>query len=310
MIAMLAVLLLQDETLTVLRTADLTETGEHFMSAATTVAPFDEAVLSWNAKGAWQFDLRAMIGTTWSPWCAMGRLDGTKQASVKANYDGVVIDIDTFCVKGDARATAFQVRVKGKGEIRALAVAHYRKKTSAASDERSEAWGRTLDVPARSQTVEDASIRGKICSPTSVSMALEYFGVKKKTADIAEAVYDHEAKIYGNWPCNTQVAADLLGGEAYVVKMQNFRAVEEEIGAGRPVVLSHRWNKGDLTNAPIESSDGHLIVVVGFTKDGDVVVNDPAAKPDAVRRTYKRAELFRTWQQRAGGIVYVFRPRK
>jgi len=298
--------MLQDDTLTIVRGADLTRAGERVVSSAVTVAPFDEAVLSWNATGTWVFELRVMIGTAWSPWCAIGRLDGAKQSSVKAEYEGVTVDVDTLVLK--ETATALQVRAGGKGEIRALAVAHYKRKECVRSDERSDSWGRILEVPTRSQLVEDASIRGKICSPTSVAMVLEYFGVKRRTSEIADAVFDAEAKIYGNWPCNTQVAADLLRGEAYVVKFAGFREVEAEIAARRPVVISHRWNKGDLTDAPIESSDGHLIVVVGFTRDGDVVVNDPAAKPDGVRRTYKRAELFTTWQERAGGIAYVFRP--
>jgi len=297
-------------TWTVLRAADLTAKDGHRVSAAVTVEPFNEAVLSWNARGAWQFEMRAMLATDWSPWCVMGRLDGAKQSSAKAAYEGVAVDVDTFVVKGEAMANAFQVRAKGKGEIRALCVTHYRRKASTSGDERSPAWGRVLAVPERSQMVEDETIHGRICSPTSVAMVLEYFGVKRPTAEVARVVYDEAEKIYGNWPCNTQAAADLLGGEAYVVKMLGWREVEDEIAAGRPVVLSHRWKKGDLANAPIEASDGHLIVAVGFTESGDVVVNDPAARPPGVRRTYKRAELFRTWQERASGIAYIFRPRK
>jgi hypothetical protein len=92
--------------------------------------------------------------------------------------------------------------------------------------------------------------------------------------------------------------------------MDGFDPVEREIAAGRPVILSHRWELGDLENAPVSRSNGHLIVVVGFTKDGDVVVNDPAAKvAGAVRRVYKRHELFRTWQIRGEGIAYLMHPR-
>ena len=105
-----------------------------------------------------------------------------------------------------------------------------------------------------------------------------------------------------------------LGLKASIARLGGFRPLEDEIVAGRPVVISHRWEKGELTGAPVESSDGHLIVVRGFTKDGDVVVNDPAADPRkgaSVLRTYKRAEIEKTWHKRVDGIAYVIaRPKK
>jgi hypothetical protein len=89
--------------------------------------------------------------------------------------------------------------------------------------------------------------------------------------------------------------------------MMGLEDLEAEIAAGRPVEISHRWEKGELDGAPISRTDGHMIVVVGFTKDGDVVVNDPAAKPGSVRRVYKRAQIDKTWLMRGSGIAYVLR---
>ena len=88
------------------------------------------------------------------------------------------------------------------------------------------------------------------------------------------------------------------------MRLPGFAAVEREIAAGRPVVLSHNWRPGQLSGAPVSGSGGHLIVVVGFTERGDVVVNDPAARPGGVRRVYRRGELFGTWQNNGGGIAY------
>jgi hypothetical protein len=81
--------------------------------------------------------------------------------------------------------------------------------------------------------------------------------------------------------------------------------LKAEIASGRPDVTSHRWGAGDLSNGSINSTNGHLIAVVGFTDEGDVVVNDPAAKPGGVRRVYKRREFFKTWMEKASGIMYV-----
>src|SRR5207237_576547 len=172
------------------------------------------------------------------------------------------------------------------------------------SDKRSPAWGRVLSVAERSQTIEEKD-PGSICSPTSLSMVLDFHGFKKTTREICEGVYDHGDKIYGNWPFNTANAHRVSGMESYVVRASGLEQLEAEIAAGRPAVTSHRWSKGDLSNGSINSTNGHLIAVVGFTDDGDVVVNDPAAKPGGVRRTYKRREYFKTWLENGAGIMYV-----
>jgi hypothetical protein len=67
----------------------------------------------------------------------------------------------------------------------------------------------------------------------------------------------------------------------------------------------------------VRASNGHLVVVRGFTKAGDVVVNDPAARTRAgVRRTYDRGQFEDAWLQRypsngrmrgSGGVGYVIR---
>ena len=60
-------------------------------------------------------------------------------------------------------------------------------------------------------------------------------------------------------------------------------------------------------------TNGHLLVVVGFTESGDVVVNDPAAAQRAgVRRTYDRGQFENAWLKRgsnggSGGLAYVIR---
>ena len=284
------------------------------------VAEFNEAVISWNArvpaKGKLRVALRVRVDGEWLPWAAMGASDGGRLKSIPYKAGGPVkIAVDTLVLKGGKKADAFQYRLKMSGGTRVtlVAVAHYIAKEKKKIDCRHGAWGKVLKVPERSQMVEDAKIAGDICSPTSVSMVLEFHGIDRKTADVAAAVYDHGAKIYGNWPCNTAYAHRAGAGDAYVKKCVSLCEVEAEIAADRPVVLSHRWKKGELTNAPISRSSGHLIVVVGFTKEGDVVVNDPAANPrkgQTIRRTYKRAEIEHTWLKNAGGIVYIIHPVK
>jgi peptidase C39-like protein len=69
-----------------------------------------------------------------------------------------------------------------------------------------------------------------------------------------------------------------------------------------------KFAKGELTGAPISSTNGHLLVIVGFTADGDVIVNDPAApRSRTVVRTYDRGQFENAWLPRSGGLVYVIR---
>ena len=59
-------------------------------------------------------------------------------------------------------------------------------------------------------------------------------------------------------------------------------------------------------STPVSASNGHLVVIVGFTATGDPVVNDPAARTAAgVRHVYDRAEFENAWLPTSGGVVYV-----
>ena len=82
----------------------------------------------------------------------------------------------------------------------------------------------------------------------------------------------------GNWAFNTAYAATLVGGDSYVTRMRDLREAEDYIVAGVPLVVSIAFGRNQLTGAPISASNGHLLVVVGFEADGDVVVNDPGRR--------------------------------
>jgi hypothetical protein len=290
--------------------------GESPLLAA---APFDRAVLSWNGTGRWRLEMRLEIGGVLTPYFVLGGIDGARHRSAsaaerpEAPAGPVALEVDTLVLRGGEKATGFQVRATGEGGLSSLGIAHYRRDQNRYTDTPAVggAWGRVLPVPERAQRdVEDEpGIAGDVCSATSVGMVLEFHGSRHRTIDLARAAFDPEARLYGNWPCNTATAARLLkGGWAAVAKLTGFHEVEREITARRPVILSHRWERGDLSGAPVSRSNGHLVVVAGFTREGDVVVNDPAAKAGAIRRVYRRRELFRTWQSRGEGIAYLVHP--
>jgi len=124
----------------------------------------------------------------------------------------------------------------------------------------------------------------------------------------ARHTYDHRYRGTGNWPFNTAYAAT-RGTTAFVTRLRSLRQAERFIAAGIPLVASIAYGAEQLSNSPIRSSNGHLLVISGFTKRGNVISHDPAGRGRGVRRVYRRGELERLWLRASGGLVYVIRPR-
>jgi Peptidase_C39 like family len=194
-----------------------------------------------------------------------------------------------------------------------------------------------LDVPRFSQMIHQGEYPqyaggGEAwCSPTSTAMVLGYYRALPPRSeyrwvdpDYRDRVVDHLARMTydrnlsgtGNWAFNTAYAAGRTG-HASVTRLRNLREAERFIAAGIPLVASVTFGSGELSGAPISSTNGHLLVIVGFRRDGDVVVHDPAASTrKGVRRTYDRGQFEDAWLKRyssggsvrgSGGLVYVVR---
>lgn len=289
-----------------------------------TAFPFNNVVPSWNVvapdKTGAVVEVRARSENgEWTAWYQIarwGRLTSPAGLAHKKDDAGYVNE-DTLEL--ESKATALQYRVTLLTEdpnatpILRLVAACYADTDSQAAvpafappaNPSQTPWVRELPVPFRSQRSEDPSIAGRICSPTSVAIVMDYHGISVPTAAVAAQAYDSLNDIYGNWPFNTAAAA-LYGFEAYVTRFPGFEPVQEEIARGYPVIISVRFRSGELAGGPLKSSSGHLVVIRGFTKDGDVIVNDPAGRTEAEGHVvYKRDELLRAWKS---GIAYVIRP--
>ena len=269
-----------------------------FSSPEYAVAPFDRAVLSWNATGAADFELEVDgVKHTMGKW-------GERPESRKT----AAVDIDTLVLKSPAKSFRFHLHPAPGARVTLAAVTYWiSRERRPYSEIRSAAWGKVLEVPERSQMCETKD-PGAICSPASVAMVLEYYGTKRTTREVADGVFDHAGKIYGNWPFNTAYAGRDGKFTAYVRRGSGIEDLEAEIAAGRPVIIGHGWRAGELDRAPIAESAGHLITIVGFSAQGDIVVNDPAGQPGSVRRVYNRRQIYETWLGRASGIMYMVRP--
>ena len=122
----------------------------------------------------------------------------------------------------------------------------------------------------------------------------------------ARALFDYHYNGGGNWPFNAAYAAS-RGLVADVTALHDLREAEPFINAGVPLVASVAWESNKLDGG-IKSTNGHLMVIGGFTANGNVIAYDPASDTNAlVRHVYDREQFERAWIPASGGIVYVIR---
>ena len=311
--------------------------------------PFSELVSSWNSKtpkGTW-VQSRVQVrfdGGHESKWYVLGRWSypdsDFHRTSVggQGDADGYVA-IDTWFAK-DHLPVAYRLELtllRRSGARTTPSVSRYSAIASDLTNQKNvfpsatTMHGTTVDlaVPQYSQEIHHGHYPefdngGEAwCSPTSTSMVVAYWGsayapTATETAWVsppvdpwvdytARYVYDYHYQGAGNWPFNAAYASE-RGLVADVTQLHNLTEAEPFIQAGIPLVASVAWESNKLTGA-IKSTNGHLLVIRGFTGDGDVIANDPASPTDAdVYHVYDREEFERAWIPASGGIVYVIRP--
>ena len=282
--------------------------------------PFSQAIVSWEASapdGTWiEVQIRARVDGRWTRRYVMGVWsESSMRHSVEAQKDDDG-DVATDRLILTRPATALQLSVTlasaRRGVTPALRGLHAVVSASAPPPARLEPdrriWGLDLGVPQRSQMLYPDG--GGWCSPTSTSMVLDYWGIRVPVPEVAAHIYDWIYDGTGNWPFNTAYAAARGGAtfEAFVTRLYQVEQLERLIGVGLPVIASVAFERGEIGNAPIASTSGHLIVVRGFDVNGDVIVNDPAASwDDLVHLTYARAAFDRAWS-RSDRLIYVIHP--
>jgi len=299
--------------------------------------PFTTAIVSWDVRspgGSWiEARLRARVGDRFTRWYDMGHwsrtLDGGHRHSIKSqdDADGMVAT-DTLDLHKPAHAWQIQVLMhKGPGgELPALSLVALtldegaNAKTAASHAPAGQsAWGHELDVPERTQRIDESpdAIAGggdTWCSPTSVSMIMAYWAGRLHRPQweipVPDAAHDTYDPVYdgcGNWPFNVAFASE-HGLAGWVERLHGLDEMDQYLLAGVPLVASIRVRPGELAGSPYKSTDGHLLVVRGFTESGDVITNDPAALPGHIRIIYPRAQFRHVWMGGSNGIVYVIAP--
>jgi hypothetical protein len=289
---------------------------------------WDELVVSWNAEtapGAWlKIEARAIFPGHETKFYTMGIWSPDpklhKRVSVRhqGDDDGRVND-DTLIMHRQGGDVQLQVTLGASNGVpepalKFLGISLFDTKiTVAPLAEDRATWGKIVTTPERSQ--HSYPEESGWCSPTSLSMVLTRWGemlhrpeLQADVPVVAAGVYDPVFGGTGNWPFNTAYAGSFPGMRAYVTRFSDITELEDWIAAGIPVVISAPWHL--LSPGRGDTGSGHLTVCIGFTPEGDVVINDPATnlqKGQKVRHIYKRKDVINAWKE-SNNTVYLVYP--
>jgi len=281
---------------------------------------FDEAIISWNAKAQpdafLTVEARALYDEFSTKYYTLGIWSPDPSRHPRrsvANQDDPNGGVSTDILKLKRPANRLQVRVTisthPNPSLKFLGISLADSSASAPElTPNRTAWGMTLPVPERSQM---SYPNGKVlCSPTSLSMLLAYWAQTLKrpdldvpVPDIAKAVYDSQWQGTGNWPFNTAFAGSLPGMRAYITRFSDVSELETWVARKIPLGLSVDY---DRLRAKGPGPNGHIVACVGFTADGDPVINDPGTS-EHVRKIFPRKNLIDAWNC-SRNTVYVLYP--
>jgi hypothetical protein len=284
---------------------------------------WDEAIVSWNLENpvsaGVRVEARAWRGDTATKWYTIADWAADTAKAPRVSVEGQKdadgdVDTDTFVLKSPAdrlelRATLKTLAEGPRPRLRLLTASFANTKEKTADHPvPSPAWGKTIDVPQRAQG--DYPNGSVLCSATSTSMLLWHYSRVLNRPELDRDVPEVEASVWdsvyngaGNWPFNVAYSGSFPGMRAYVARFAGISDLEKWIDAGLPVACSVSF---DMLKGALTGGSGHLVVLVGFTKDGDPVINDPARRGD-VRHVYKRADFERAWLY-SKRTVYIVHP--
>ena len=292
--------------------------------ALTPKASFTQAIISWNVGHAGnshitveakahgdRFDTKWFVMAEWS--LNVDQQDRTS-LSGQGEENGDV-NTDTLSLTKPAKSLDIRVTLtnptSANGEaplLKLLTVSFSQGEAVTDAPIKSAAWGKSVDVPQRAQgNYPNGSV---LCSATSTSMLLSHWSnvlarpeLDRDVPEVEAGVWDKAYKGAGNWPFNAAYFGSMDGLRGYVARFNAISDLEKWILSGIPVATSVSFDM--LRGKPLSPTEqGHLVVLVGFTPDGDPIINDPAFK-DGVRKTYKRTDFARAWAY-SHHTVYVF----
>lgn len=162
---------------------------------------------------------------------------------------------------------------------------------SASGAQRGKAGGPLLSMPLINQNTGGGRYPGSYCGPTTCRMVMAYYGINKGADEVALGRYGPGTPMYtpgnGSSWLGMSTALRHFGLKTNLTNSHSLSQLRQTVGKGHPVIVSIRGNYGaGFTTA------GHITVVVGFTANGDPIINDSAG---GKRRTVPAATFLRCW---------------
>ncbi|MBR5151809.1 MAG: C39 family peptidase [Elusimicrobiaceae bacterium] len=274
---------------------------------------FDRLVLSANFRtatdGCLLLEVQVCVNQTWSEFYKLGLLSGKFKTSFPSQQDNFGrVETDQLVLFSPAQAYRYRLRFYGDSELLLLAVSGVR--APFVYDEKTAVHlpcqANLIQVPPLSQLEQDTPHKRRICSPTSLYMALNALGYVVPLQQILPRVFDQIADVYGNWLFNISAAAE-FGAEAFFRRFASLAELEEFVTPDSLVIASIAFKKDELTGAPLEKTPGHLVLIRGY-EPNRVLVADPAAPTQrTVLRAYDAQQFARAWLCNKQGAAYVVR---
>lgn len=278
-----------------------------YQSKAIEAKRFEELVISFNTRDLTDGSISFLVSIgneeSFSDFFIMGSwLDNKYRSGLRQEDDFARVSIDTLTNK-DPNNNLIKLKVViNPGintKLKNISVTTAKENDEIKYDE-SKMINKVITVPRINQ-LSIPVIGNSICSPTSVSMIVNYYGFNYKADEMAGLVYDHYSRIYGNWTFNASYAGSLEGLVGRVEYITDFDIVIDYIKNDIPLAFSITTSgmvdsKGVTASYPV----GHLVVLIGFEEINGVwygVFNDPATSEDSnVERRYSMDQVFEAWK--------------
>ncbi|MES2273315.1 MAG: C39 family peptidase [Chlamydiota bacterium] len=281
--------------------------------------PFDELIVSWNG-------LRPKVGK-WTVWVSLIQKNEQSEYLKYAEWTPVSQRTfasspessfaktyqDTVLLKEDGKCDGFSIKLTAESGADLTQLDSLYACISSLSDYK-EIYPEILEpvyltkTPLQSQIVLDHPRHRDLCSPTSLSTAINALSGEKKVDPLrfASQIHDSEFDIYGNWILNTAAVYGELNGKyrCHVERLADFSALHKQLMQGHPVVVSV---KGKIPGAAQAYPEGHLICVIGYgPKTKKVHCIDPAFPTNATTSvSYDLNDFLKAWGTRRN-LSYLF----
>lgn len=266
--------------------------------------PARSVVASWNTGATRPVEVFARFrprGGTPGPWMRIGYRGDGPLPPPGPFPPGTTLEGDELTVK-DSPLPPVELRVVAAQRPRRLGLAFWPVFDRIALPEGRSGTG---NRPSRiAQYAVCATLGGRICGPSSLTMGLRALGIEADPAQVAAGAYDPWGDIYGNWSYLADEASR-RGAAAWVERGGGPIRLAEHLARGRYAIVSLRWGPGELAGAPSAQTQGHLVLAVGATPE-HLEVLDPAFRDPGVGVTaYPWQDVVRCWK--SGAMVVLAR---